>query len=196
MISVRPQGTIILVGRDGTTFSEHADNLAPCSLTNIDATIDPTLAKIKPSHSCIICDKPDRPHQMVLCDWCNSGYHLQCLDIEVPHVGDASVLWVCPTCTTEGITTIDVQKRRSQAPPPQLEPIIFPNKEQRTRDQQAWQLAGRTVSVNFNGQEQRAVLEYVGRRGQRNPKCLKAHFPGGRVEFYTLTQAKNLLVPQ
>lgn len=196
VISVRPQGTIILVGRDGTTFSEHADNLAPCSLTNIDATIDPTLAKIKPSHSCIICDKPDRPHQMVLCDWCNSGYHLQCLDIEVPHVGDASVLWVCPTCTTEGITAIDVQKRRSQAPPPQLEPIIFPNKEQRTRDQQAWQLAGRTVSVNFNGQEQRAVLEYVGRRGQRNPKCLKAHFPGGRVEFYTLAQAKNLLVPQ
>jgi hypothetical protein len=38
-------GGLTLMGKCGTMFHEHPDNTAPCLLSNIDPTVDPTMAR-------------------------------------------------------------------------------------------------------------------------------------------------------
>ncbi|CAH1402567.1 unnamed protein product [Nezara viridula] len=47
---------------------------------------------------CEVCNQHDREHEMLLCDRCEAGYHLDCLNPpldEVP-IGD----WYCPDCSS------------------------------------------------------------------------------------------------
>ncbi|NWW84887.1 PHRF1 protein, partial [Rhynochetos jubatus] len=46
--------------------------------------------------NCEVCGRNDRAHQLVLCDDCDTGYHIECLN---PPLSDVPVdPWFCPEC--------------------------------------------------------------------------------------------------
>ncbi|XP_063245028.1 E3 ubiquitin-protein ligase UHRF1-like [Bacillus rossius redtenbacheri] len=47
--------------------------------------------------SCVECGGKDHPEQQMLCDECNSAYHLTCLDPPLEEIPD-SEYWYCPRC--------------------------------------------------------------------------------------------------
>jgi len=86
VIGVRPSGVLELVGRCGTVITRHSSSCAPCHLPNIDPTIDTQLARPIANLPCSVCGDPGCEHCMVLCDGCNSGWHLECLNPPPPLV--------------------------------------------------------------------------------------------------------------
>ena len=47
---------------------------------------------------CEVCQQCDREHRMLLCDGCDSGYHLECLDPPIDEV-PLDEHWFCPECS-------------------------------------------------------------------------------------------------
>jgi transposase InsO family protein len=204
VVEVRPSGVIVLQGRCGTTFPEHGDNLAFCFLPNVDDTIDPTLAIPEEDFPCSICAQPKDPHCMALCDHCGKGYHDYCIpDQSIPEMGNVLAIWVCGDCLSAGVTVEAVQARRATMSFAPTEPIIFPSKQQRVKDEEAAALNGRAVwakrrSILQTGSETEVVvhgiLEYLGRQGARNPKYFLVRYDDGTSEQLTLAQARKRLV--
>ena len=95
---VAPTGTVELVGRCGQVGTTHVRNIAPCHLPGIDGTVVPDLATPAVDFPCQVCELPDRGHRMLLCDSCNDGYHMDCLDPPLTKVPKGE--WYCPSCTT------------------------------------------------------------------------------------------------
>eukprot|EP00975_Prorocentrum_lima_P057114 11983172-Prorocentrum_lima.AAC.1 len=51
-------------------------------------------APVSPSLVCEVCRSGHRGHHMLVCDACNSGWHLQCLTPRLYRVPPGS--WTCP----------------------------------------------------------------------------------------------------
>jgi len=49
---------------------------------------------------CEVCRQHDREHEMLLCDRCEAGYHLDCLTPALSEVPSGD--WFCPECTSLG----------------------------------------------------------------------------------------------
>lgn len=47
---------------------------------------------------CEICMQSTREDRMLLCDGCDSGYHLECLNPPLEHV-PVEENWYCPECS-------------------------------------------------------------------------------------------------
>lgn len=47
---------------------------------------------------CEVCESCDREDRMLLCDGCDSGYHLECLDPPIDEV-PLEEHWYCPECS-------------------------------------------------------------------------------------------------
>ena len=57
-----------------------------------------------PEQRCEICGSGDDEEHMLLCDGCNGGFHLECLDppmTEIPKQRE----WFCDDCTTAALGT-------------------------------------------------------------------------------------------
>jgi hypothetical protein len=93
---VKASGNLLLEGSDGRLLSEHVTNCAPCHLPHIDPSVDPTRAPVYADHACQGCGSTRSPSTMLLCDRCNAGWHLKCL--EPPLQGVPEGLWFCPGC--------------------------------------------------------------------------------------------------
>lgn len=98
VLGVRDSGALELVGRCGTVITRNSSSCAPCHLPNINPTIDPQLARPIANLPCIVCGDPGREHHMVLCDGCNSGWHLEYLRPPLAAVPRGA--WFCPACTS------------------------------------------------------------------------------------------------
>jgi hypothetical protein len=103
VVEVRDTGVAILQGRDGRTMPENVHNCAPCHLSGIDGTVDPSLVPFDRGTveiPCEVCNSiehdPSRRMIMLLCDHCNTGWHTACLDppLRAAPRGD----WFCPYC--------------------------------------------------------------------------------------------------
>ena len=77
---VKSNGTIIVMGRCGDIKDTHVNSIAPCHLPYLDGTIDPALAIPPADLACEVCNFPDDDAHMLLCDFCNMGWHTYCLD--------------------------------------------------------------------------------------------------------------------
>ena len=75
---------------------KHPSSCAPCHLPNIDPGIDTSLAVPEGNLPCSVCGDAGKGSHMLLCDGCNSGWHLACLNPPLSSVprGD----WYCPAC--------------------------------------------------------------------------------------------------
>ena len=61
-------------------------------------------------HTCIICGNMENEGTLMLCDDCDHGYHVKCLNlVEVPR-GD----WFCPCCTTTPKVKVEVESAKDQ----------------------------------------------------------------------------------
>mgnify|MGYP006281264777 CR=1 FL=1 len=101
-------GVLKLQGRDGRTLTTNVRNCAPCNLTNVDLSIDPTLAPPDANLACEECKLPDREAYMLLYDACGQGYHMSCLKPPLTRIPKGS--WVCPVCVQDGVTPEQVQQ--------------------------------------------------------------------------------------
>lgn len=93
-------GRLLLEGRDQKTIREHVENCAPCHNPNIDLYQNPALADDpEKDQACEICGLVDvtrKTGPMLLCDSCDSGWHMKCFTppIKTRPKGD----WFCPNC--------------------------------------------------------------------------------------------------
>lgn len=210
---VRPTGVLLLQGRCGLTTTAHITNCAPCHLTNIDPTVDHTLARPSASKACIICSFPDDEQVLLLCDACGEAYHTYCLEpkLDVVPLG----VWICPPCIRAGRTEADVLEAqqkvastedvRDQEDPASNE-SIDPDKQEepgkvvtnKQRDERAKELDGRIIIETriIKGQTQTrwGKLQYMG--AKRRPYYYDVHFEGStRPESWSYTKAVRRLQP-
>eukprot|EP00245_Coleochaete_scutata_P000411 TRINITY_DN1051_c1_g1_i1.p1 TRINITY_DN1051_c1_g1~~TRINITY_DN1051_c1_g1_i1.p1 ORF type:complete len:1227 (+),score=252.29 TRINITY_DN1051_c1_g1_i1:430-3681(+) len=95
--ALKPSGVLLLEGRDGGEWEDHARNCAPCHLPDIEGTVDPSLRIAPASLRCMACGETTQGGQMVLCDRCQRGWHTFCLRPPLEEIPAGS--WTCPRCT-------------------------------------------------------------------------------------------------
>jgi transposase InsO family protein len=113
---VRPNGVVTLQGKCGGVMVNNITNLAPCHLPRIDPTIDTALLRPHAALPCEVCRFGDDGEHMLLCDNCNTGWHMSCLN--PPLTRQPAGIWVCPRCTSDGVTVADVKALRASLPLP------------------------------------------------------------------------------
>ncbi|MPC59572.1 PHD and RING finger domain-containing protein 1 [Portunus trituberculatus] len=59
---------------------------------------------------CEVCNECDREERLLLCDGCDLGYHLECLDPPLDQVPVEE--WFCPSCTSAELPSTDPPKKR------------------------------------------------------------------------------------
>jgi ribosomal protein L37AE/L43A len=99
IIKVESNGRLLLEGRDRKQIRNHVENCAPCHNPNIDLWQNPLLAKQDLDQACQVCKKTSvkaRGLGMLLCDKCNEGWHMNCLNPVVRKVPKGD--WFCPRC--------------------------------------------------------------------------------------------------
>ena len=129
---IKNNGVVRVQGRCGNTRDTNVSSLAPCHLPHLDGTIDPSLAIISPDLACEVCNFPDDEEFMLLCDYCNLGWHMYCLEPPLTVLPPAKDAWLCPTCLAAGVTLTqlkDVVRDRSKshvvAPAQELSDSLF-----------------------------------------------------------------------
>jgi transposase InsO family protein len=111
---VRDNGVVTLQGKCGGVMVNNITNLAPCHLPNIDVSLDTRLLRPHASLPCQVCRFADDGDTMLLCDNCNTGWHMACLN---PPLSDIPAgIWLCPMCINDGVTVADVKALRSVHP--------------------------------------------------------------------------------
>jgi hypothetical protein len=93
---VNPSGTLVLRGQDKTTVVHHMRNVTPCHLPHVDLSEDSRLAKFPLHAPCQVCNYPDRFAQMLVCEQCFTGWHMDCLDPPLTSIPEGD--WLCPRC--------------------------------------------------------------------------------------------------
>eukprot|EP00798_Chlamydomonas_sp_ICE-L_P018541 gene18541-biopygen27463 len=129
--AIKDTEVVVLQGRCGCTVTNHARNLSPCHLPNMDGTIRPDLAVPPLDLACSVCNFPDNDACMLLCDSCGAPFHTHCLSPPLPAApaGD----WFCPHCTANGITAVPLDRPTAPERAPK-EPNLFPTPQTRSRD--------------------------------------------------------------
>ncbi|KAF6205838.1 hypothetical protein GE061_020012 [Apolygus lucorum] len=84
---------ILVVDQQGHLISEEKVNTPPPQDHNADFEVDDATF-------CEVCSQHDREHEMLLCDRCEAGYHLDCLTPPLREVPDGN--WFCPRCDDLG----------------------------------------------------------------------------------------------
>lgn len=168
---VRPSGVLVLIGRCGTVFNANAKECAPCHLPNIDGTMDAELAYVDDDKYCEGCKYPDDAPTMLICDGCNAGWHMACLEPALKDVPEGD--WFCPQCTAKGIKkplgfTIDTDLETG--------PQLFPNKAMRARDEAAKKLHGRYIKEWFSVTGSKNKSEYWGLVHYKGPQYRPHYF--------------------
>ena len=99
-------GNAVCEGADARRVTVGLPRLRRCHLLNVDLTRDVLRGVPSADLPCDICKLPDRAHDMLLCDACGKGFHMDCLAtplLEVPE-GD----WFCPGCVSAGHVAVPV----------------------------------------------------------------------------------------
>jgi hypothetical protein len=114
VVEVRPSSRLILQGRCGRKMDRYMTQCAPCHLPVIDIEIDPSLADKPAEAVCETCTLPNSTQQnpILLCDYCDAGWHLHCL--EPPLASVPTKDWLCPRCVADGITTAQLEAAVAQ----------------------------------------------------------------------------------
>ena len=196
IVEMRPSGVAVLQGRCGARMSAHVTSLAPCHLPDLDPTLDLSLLRPSADLACEVCNSPEMADTMLLCDGCNTGWHMHCLEPALKSVPKGD--WLCPTCVKLGIEP--AVKTATAAEPEVSRKRLFASKAQREAAAQAAQLDGSTVvRAMRSGQGRKAQLQnvtgklkYVG--PDNRPYYFTVEYDNGVSESMTLATARRSLV--
>jgi hypothetical protein len=198
VVAVNPGGAVTLQGKCGKTVQQNVENLAPCFLPNIDPTIDPTLGHVSIDHPCEVCRFVNRAGEMLLCDNCNTGWHIDCLVPALPSVPDG--VWVCPYCVAAGVDLAEVEARQAanqqakDSAPADIAPLFSLNRRRMVAEAES--MHGRWLVYPLPGPAKTkvptwGVVEYLGE--QVYPRCLRIHYPSGVQHDVTLRTVRKYL---
>eukprot|EP00775_Hariotina_reticulata_P013865 gene13865-biopygen15796 len=201
VVQVESTGVLRLEGKCGRMASVRQEHCAPCHLPNIDGTLDPVLVNDWDRLVCEVCDKAAPESKLLLCDMCNSGYHMQCLQPPVTAVPTG--VWLCHDCVADGLTAADVAERQAQRDLVQeqrQQPNMFPDAAMSRRDKAAAVLHGRLVVKVWNDSVTGQPRPYWGRvhfRGaEYRPNYFVVVYEDGDYHAATVTAVKKLLQPE
>ena len=57
---------------------------------------------------CRVCKDGGREDFMILCDVCDRGFHIDCLDPKLPELPQGD--WMCPECVEKGYVVVHEQE--------------------------------------------------------------------------------------
>lgn len=199
VLEVRASGVLLLVGRCGSTLVENAINCSPCHL-QIQSPLTPTLSRPYKDHPCAICFMPHQENSMLLCDLCNRGFHLHCLNLlRIPNGK-----WYCQSCSLTNPLLASPQSTRNQATigPPQLPlplplaipPPVTPAQSDPIFDEAFWDdkiaksLNGQRIKKAFPNDTQLfgGTVRYLGTRAR--PHAFQIRYDDGDSESMTLAE--------
>ena len=195
IVELRGSGTAVVQGRCGARMPVHVASLAPCHLPDIDPTLDLSLLRPSADFACEVCNSPEMADTMLLCDGCNTGWHMQCLDPPLKSVPKGD--WLCPTCVKLGVTPAP---RPSTVPEPEVRrKRLFLSKAQRDTAERAAQLDGSTVIRAMRTGRGRSMrltnvkgtLRYLG--PEHRPYYFTVEYENGVTEPMTLATARRSL---
>lgn len=140
-------------------------------------------------------------NKILLCDYCDAGYHMQCLS--QPLAAAPTGNWLCPRCVQAGVTAAEAQSavvaRHQKAQASGTAPNLHPNKQMRQRDEAAKELHGRLILQNFVDHSSGLLRPFWGRAHfmgeQSRPQYFNVHFEDGDVYPYTTAEVKKYLQP-
>jgi hypothetical protein len=200
VLEVRPSGVLLLQGRCGGTFEEHMVHCAPCHLPGIDPTIDPQLAVDLESIVCEVCETDQQPDLLLLCDYCNQGYHTHCL--EPPLTGVPAGVWLCPVCISNNVAVADAEQQaaqRAEAARRAGQPNIFPAVAGKAADLKAQALHERLVCKPFTDPATKQQRSFWGRLhyrgGQYRPFYFRVLYEDGDEEDCRMADIQRYVMP-
>jgi len=201
--SVHDNGSVLLQGKCGVTLLNNVCNVAPCHLTDINPTIDHTLARPDKNLACEVCSFMDEEECMLLCDGCGTGWHTMCLTPKLTSIprGD----WLCPRCVSDGMTIANLRVARAQIAPqpgPLLrgKPVpLFQDATHRRRRQELRAFDGRTIAHktrhgNSGEDSKLGRVAYIG--DHAGLKCFKVVFTDGSTGEFSAVEIRNRLMPE
>ena len=93
VVEIRKSGVAVLQGSDATTIRHQVSKLGHCSVPVTDTNLYPaTFVRTDKVH-CQRCGNRKPYATMLLCDVCNEGWHITCLDVQLDRVPLNG--WVC-----------------------------------------------------------------------------------------------------
>jgi hypothetical protein len=158
-----------------------AQNITRCHLPDVDGEVDPTLYRPDEDFACEECHLPSDEAFLVLCDGCGLGWHIWCLNPNLPDVPEGC--WLCDNCLAAGVTVQDVERRQQiswanlerEAEHAQYRRKHFPNAVQAARDASNASMHGRivcrrtTVSRSARPTMLWGIIHYRGNTDSRRP---------------------------
>ena len=93
VVEVTAKGVIVMEGSDSTRREEQAKNVDHCPLPILDTRLYPGRYFRAPTKQCRACGSRRRGSKMVLCDKCQDGFNIWCLDRPLLRVPTGS--WRC-----------------------------------------------------------------------------------------------------
>jgi hypothetical protein len=140
-------------------------------------------------------------NKMLLCDYCDAGYHMLCLPQALTAMPDGD--WLCPRCEQAGVSAAELQAtvaaRKQKAQATGTAPNLYPDKQMRQRDAAARELHGRLLLQNFQDKHTGQLKPFWGRvhfvSEQRRPQYFDVHWEDGDVYDYTTAEVKKHLQP-
>jgi hypothetical protein len=99
MAAARPSHTDLdsdLLANVKSKSQAHDSHRDPASAPSTDSTTLSALVTVPQEWPCDGCGRPDREDEMVLCDACDGGWHIDCLSPALTSVPVGE--WFCPAC--------------------------------------------------------------------------------------------------
>ena len=118
IVEIRDTGVLVLQGRCGGVVTENVKNCAPCR-AYVNGTIDPSLARRDVTDAGAPCQRCNEtewapPDYMLLCDHCNSAWHMRCLPQPLKKKPAKEAPWFCPWCVRLGRLTVTLRAQSAR----------------------------------------------------------------------------------
>ena len=94
VVELRSSGVVVLEGSDAARMLCQVKDIAHSSLPILDPSLHPNRFYRGPNLHRKVCGCRNHSRRMVLCDKCNEGYHIWCMEPPLMRVPEDS--WTCP----------------------------------------------------------------------------------------------------
>ena len=80
VVELRPSGVVVLEGSNAARVQQHVMDIAHSPLPILDPSLHPDRFYRGPNLHCKVCGFKNRASKMILCDRCDEGYHIWCVE--------------------------------------------------------------------------------------------------------------------
>ena len=178
--SLKDNGVVELEGSDGGKFKDSIQLITPCHvpLQHLEGAPETAHKEVGEDLQCELCHSPDDSADMLLCDSCDTGWHMKCLLPPLTEVPEDN--WFCPNCSNKGNNSKWVQAKGNIAATHWADGRLI----HRLHKVQGELYEGIKVSKRFQGKRYQGVLHYLENPKDENLKgTFRVLFEDGDEEF-------------